>query len=224
MDLKSATLNVAETVFCKSNGHSESWELRVIVSLLVVILALPFMMLNIWKFSKKIQLFPLKARAPRLALVQMIYLVLLNLIPLCVEGLVAIDIHWDQPDKKYISRSILKALYFLIRSSVMLLYVQRTLLVYANWKVPLEQLYNLFWRIFGNETRSIMVSINHQAFASIQVLLLIVFTAASDNIVTGFSSLDIYKPSKKDWYLFFNPTFVEMVEGLALLLCFYCLR
>lgn len=224
MDLREASPNVAETVFCKSNGHHESWELRVIVSMLVVILLLPFMMFNIWSFSKKIQLFPLKARAPRLALIQMIYLVLLNLVPLCVEGLIVADIHWDKPDKKYMSRSFLKAVYFLIRSSVMMIYVHRTLLIYANWKVPMEQLYNLFWRVFGNENRSIIVGQHHQAFVFMQVFLLVLFTTISDYIVTGFSSLDIYQHADQDWYIFLNPTFLEIIEGCTLLLCFYSLR
>jgi hypothetical protein len=161
MQLAEEYKSQVETAFCKSSGHQESWELRVIISLLVLLFLMPFMMYNIWSFSKKIQLFPLKARAPRLALIQMIYFVLLNLVPLCVEGLVALDIHWEKPDKKYLSRSFLKAIYFLIRSSVMLIYVQRTLLIYANWKVPMDQLYNLFWRVFGNENRSITVCGNH---------------------------------------------------------------
>lgn len=164
MDLGETYQGVAETVFCKSTGHQESWELRVIISLLVIMLVIPFMMYNIWSFSKKIQLFPLKARAPRLALIQMIYFVVLSLVPLCVEGLVAADVHWDKPDKKYLLRGFLKAIYFLIRSSVMLIYVQRTLLVYANWKVSMEQLYNLFWRVFGNENRSIIVGYSHSGF------------------------------------------------------------
>lgn len=157
MELKEDYKSTAETAFCKSNGHQESWELRVLISILILMFLLPVIMYNIWSFSRKIQLFPLKARGPRLALIQMIYFVLLNLLPLAVEGLVTAEMHWDNPDKKYLSRSFIKAIFFLVRFSVYLIYVLRTLLIYANWKVPMDQLYNWFWTVFGNENRSITV-------------------------------------------------------------------
>ena len=57
-----------------------------------------------------------------------------------------------------------------------------------------------------------------------QVVLLIFFTIMSDIIVTGFSSLDIYRHADQDWYILLNPTFVEMMETTLLLVCYYILR
>lgn len=58
----------------------------------------------------------------------------------------------------------------------------------------------------------------------LQVVFLIVFTIMSDIIVTGFSSLDIYRHSDQDWYILFNPTFLEIIETVTLLVCYYILR
>lgn len=63
-----------------------------------------------------------------------------------------------------------------------------------------------------------------QAFIFIQVFCLVIFTIASDCIVTGFSSLDIYRHADQDWYILLNPTFLEIFEGIVLLICFYVLR
>lgn len=216
--------DVAETTFCRSSGHTESWELKVVITIAVLLFLLPFLMYHIFLFSKKIQLFPLKARGPRLAILQMIYFVLLNLIPLAVEGLVSAGVHWRDESKKYVARSFLKSLYFLTRVSVNLIYVHRTLLIYANWRVPLDKLYNRFWAVFGNETRSMIVAVADQAFLMLQSLLLIVFTALSDVLVTGFSSLDIYRESNETWYIVFNPTLVEIAENFVLIGCLYVLR
>lgn len=149
--------DIQETAFCRSSEYTESWELRLVIAILVLLAVLPFLMYQIFLFSKKIQLFPLKARGPRLALLQMIYFILLNIIPLAVEGLISIKNPWKEPNKTYQSRNFLKALYFSTRTSVNLIYIHRTLLVYANWKVPLDKLYNRFWTIFGHEVRSIIV-------------------------------------------------------------------
>ena len=160
--------DIAETTFCRSNGHNTEWDIRVVVAIFILMLIQPVLMFNIFTFSKKIQLFPLKARGPRLVLLQMIYFMLLNIIPLAVEGMVSSEIHWNDPKHKYVSRSFLKALYFMIRWSVNLIYLHRTLLIYANWKVPMDTLYNKFWRFFGNELRSIIVgtSVTRHSFFS----------------------------------------------------------
>lgn len=150
--------DVREAAFCRSSGRQESLDIQVVIAIFVLLLALPLLMYSIFVFSKKIQLFPLKARGPRLVLLQMIYFVLLSLIPLIVEVILASNTTWDKPNRTYISRRFLKAFYFLVRVSVNMIYVHRTLLIYANWKVPLDSLYNKFWTIFGNETRSLIVN------------------------------------------------------------------
>lgn len=216
--------DVAETTFCRSEGHSEPWGLRVIITILVLLMLMPFLMYNVFLFSKKIQLFPLKARGPRLVLLQMIYFVLLNLIPLAIEGLVSSEIiNWGKSDRSSL-RNFLKGIYFLTRISVNLIFIHRTLLIYANWKVPLDSLYNRFWAIFGNEIRSIIVDFRDKAFLLMQGVLLIFFIAVADYLATGFSSLDIYRANNQNWYFIFNLTLIEIVENCVLLLCFYVLR
>lgn len=213
-----------ETTFCRSSGHKEAWETRVIITIIVLLFLLPFLMYQIFLFSKKIQLFPLKARGPRLALLQMIYFILLNLVPLAVEGLVSAGVDWKDGNKKHVARSFLKSLYFLTKTSVNFIYIHRTLLIYANWRVPIDNLYNKFWAVFGNEVRSIIVRLYDKAFLMVQAVLLVFFTSISDILVTGFSSLDIYRSTDEDWYIIFNPTMIEIFENGMLIVCFYVLR
>lgn len=46
----------------------------------------------------------------------------------------------------------------------------------------------------------------------------------SDILVTGFSSLDIYRETNETWYVIFNPTVIEIAENCILILCYYVLR
>jgi hypothetical protein len=216
--------SIGETTFCRSNEHNAEWDIRVVIAIFLLMIILPVLMFNIFAFSKKIQLFPLKARGPKLVLLQMIYFILLNIVPLAVEGLVSSDIDWKSGSHKYVSRSFFKALYFMIRWSVNFIYLHRTLLIYANWRIPLDSLYNKFWMIFGNELRSIIVGITDKAFLLFQALSLVALVLMSDVIVTGFSSLDIYKEGDATWYVVFNPTFFAVVECSLLMACYYALR
>ncbi len=58
----------------------------------------------------------------------------------------------------------------------------------------------------------------------VQAALLVFFTSISDILVTGFSSLDIYRSSDETWYIIFNPTVVEIFENCILIICYYILR
>lgn len=58
----------------------------------------------------------------------------------------------------------------------------------------------------------------------IQAIFLVFFTTISDVLVTGFSSLDIYRSSDEIWYIIFNPTVVEILENCILIGCYYVLR
>ena len=53
---------------------------------------------------------------------------------------------------------------------------------------------------------------------------MILFTSISDILVTGFSSLDVYKSANDTWYVVFNPTVVEIAENCLLIVCYYVLR
>ena len=57
-----------------------------------------------------------------------------------------------------------------------------------------------------------------------QAAMLVFFTSISDILVTGFSSLDIYRASDETWYIIFNPTAVEIFENCILIICYYVLR
>ena len=69
-----------------------------------------------------------------------------------------------------------------------------------------------------------MLALTNKAFLLLQIALVIFFTSISDNIVTGFSSLDIYRSSRQIWYLIFNPTTYEILENTSLIACYYVLR
>lgn len=115
---------VAETAICQSNYDGDRNVL--IVLLYIVAIALVILgMFAAWMFSKKTQLFPLKGRAPRFAIIQMFYFILLNLIPLFVEGLIGLQINWNEDsgeNKRYITRDFLKSMYFLLRFWCYLIY------------------------------------------------------------------------------------------------------
>lgn len=146
----------AETVICQQNYQTElTWQhvLLLVVSVSFILAAL----VGLWSFSKKTQLFPLKGRAPRFALLQMIYFVLLCLIPLLVEGLIASQVNWEGENQTYLSQVFLKALLSTVRTWAYLAYLFRTLVIYANWKVPFDKLKNQFWRVAGDELSSLLV-------------------------------------------------------------------
>lgn len=147
-----------DTVICKQNyqNHSEiTWE-----HIILLVLSVGFILaalVGVWAFSKKIQLFPLKGRAPRFALLQMIYFILLCFIPLLVEGLVASEVNWEGQTQTYLSQVFLKALLSTVRTWVYLAYLFRTLIIYANWRVPFEKLKSQFWKVAGDELSSLLV-------------------------------------------------------------------
>lgn len=161
MDLQNTNL-VAETVICRSAYDSDlNWPHLFLLCLAVaLILAALF---GIWKFSKKVQLFPLKGRAPRFVLVQMIYFLLLCIIPLLVEGLIASEVNWTGKTTVYLSQVFLKALYATVRTWAYLAYIFRTLVIYANWRVSFDKLKSSVWKVLGNELNSLMVgNISHR--------------------------------------------------------------
>lgn len=148
----------AETVICKQNyqsGNELTWQH--IILLVVAVGTILTALFGVWSFSKKIQLFPLKGRAPRFVLLQMIYFILLCLIPLLVEGLIASEVNWEGDNQTYLSQVFLKALLSTVRTWVYLAYLFRTLLIYANWMVPFDKLKTRLWHIAGDELSSLLV-------------------------------------------------------------------
>lgn len=203
------------TIYCQSD-YDKPW-LLVFTTLLVTCIMISATILT-WKFSRKIQLFPIKGRGPRLAMVQMVYFLLLNLIPVTIELLATAGINWDDDRKVHLSQDFLKGLYFTVRVSCYLIYALRTILVYANWKVPMDALLRPFWQIFGQEMKIIVL------FFGCQLLLLIWACVFSDYYYTGFPSLDTFKDSNRLGYVLVNLTWLEIFESLTLLACFYVLR
>lgn len=149
---------IGGTVLCATEeAKGAGFMFRVLLTGVVVLLALPAMMLNIWNYSRKIQHFPIKGRAPRLLRIQLINFLILSIAPLVAEVLILSGVKWEDPLETYISRSLVKGIYLLARTSIYLIYILRTLLIYANWKVPMDHLDSRFWRVFGREGNSILV-------------------------------------------------------------------
>lgn len=125
--LGAGELNQAQTMICSSNYDKQHTVFVTFLFLLVALLLIATFGF-ILVYSKKIQLFPLKGRAPRLSLIQMIYFVLLNFIPFFIEFLMILGVRWEDdsnPQKHFLAKDFLKALYTLIRLSCNLLYIQR---------------------------------------------------------------------------------------------------
>lgn len=149
---------VAEAVVCRQDFANSSYTLIVILNLLVLAIILGLVAATL-SFSKKIQLFPLKGRAPRLAILQMMSLIMLSALPLIVEGLVALEAWPDPQDRRpSLSKNVVKAFYALCRANVYGLYGARGLIIYANWKVKFEKLRSGFWSVFGNEMNLMIVN------------------------------------------------------------------
>jgi hypothetical protein len=125
--LGAGDLNQAQTMICSSNyDQNRTVFVAFLFVLVAAVLVATFAFILI--YSKKIQLFPLKGRAPRLSLIQMIYFVLLNFIPFFIEFLMILGVRWEDdsnPQKHFLAKDFLKALFTLIRVSCNLLYVQR---------------------------------------------------------------------------------------------------
>ncbi len=203
------------TIFCQRD-YEKPWML-VFTTFLVTCIMIAVTMIT-WRFSRKIQLFPIKGRGPRLAMIQMIYFLLLNLIPVIIEVLSTAGITWDDDRKVHLSQDFLKGLYFTIRTGCYMIYALRTVLIYANWKIPMENLLRPLWQIFGNEMKIIVM------FFGLQLLLLIWACYFSDYFYTGYPSLDTFKESNQIGYVLVNLTWIEVIENLTLMTCFYMLR
>lgn len=94
----------------------------------------------------------------------------------------------------------------------------RTLIIYANWKVPMESLLTPSWKILGHEMKLIVL------FFVSQLLVLILSIILSGHYYTGFTSLDTFNQDNTAGYVIFNLTFIEILENGALIGCYYLLR
>ena len=148
----------------------------------------------------------------------MIYFVALNLIPITTEVVLSSGMSWKDDKEVHLSQDLLKGFYFTIRVGCYSVYMLRTLIIYANWKVPMESLLTPYWRLFGHEMKLIVL------FFTSQLVILILSIILSGHYYTGFVSLDTFNHDNVVGYVIFNLTFIEIIENSSLLGCYYLLR
>ena len=103
----------------------EEWNSWLLICLACLILSLSVHFT--WKFSSKIQLFPLKGRAPRFVVIQLVYFIMLNFIPLLTEIFLRIGVNWKKESTAGVplTREFLKSFYSTMRLSCYLIYIHR---------------------------------------------------------------------------------------------------
>jgi hypothetical protein len=116
----------AGTIICSDElPHMKDWHVWTLLTaaFLVLLVALRF----VWSFSKKTQLFPLKGRAPRFVVIQLIYFFMMNFVPLITEVFLKVGVSWEKEraDDIPMTRQFLKSIYFLFRMWCYLIYVHR---------------------------------------------------------------------------------------------------
>lgn len=124
-----ATTPDASTIICYTNHY----EGRVFVVTLLMILAIIIQIGVIymtWSVNRKTALFPLKGRAPRLVIIQLIYYLILGILPIIVEFLEIVRVDWgktenNNQEKQYATRKFLKTLIFLARLWIIFIYAFR---------------------------------------------------------------------------------------------------
>jgi hypothetical protein len=119
----------ASTIICYSN-HNEGRTFVVIALMILAIFVQLAVVYMTWSVNRKTALFPLKGRAPRLVVIQLIYYLLLGILPILVEFLEIVNVDWgntenSSTEKQYATRKFLKTLIFLARFSVVFIYTFR---------------------------------------------------------------------------------------------------
>jgi hypothetical protein len=109
------------------------------------------------KFSTKRNLFPIRERAPKLAIIQAISFCMITVIPYITEIVVALGVSWqaDATSEIQFSRKFLKALYMTMRVLCYFVFLFRVLVIYTSWKLRNEDAG--MTRLFKNEDSSIVV-------------------------------------------------------------------
>lgn len=95
-------------------------------------------------------------------------------------------------------------------------------MVYCNWKIPRKiKQRSKFWKIFGNEHKSLVVYKPLIQFLLIVIVILLgVYTLISDGYYVMYVSFDWYDPNTVDVYKFINQTYWHMIEVTVLCVCY----
>jgi|JFJP01.1.fsa_nt_gi chromate transport protein ChrA len=114
------------TIICSHElQNMKDWHVWTLLAAACVVLAV--VLRFVWSFSRKTQLFPLKGRAPRFVVIQLIYFFMMNFIPVLTEVFLMVGVSWDKDstDDIPMTRQFLKSIYFLFRMWCYLIYVHR---------------------------------------------------------------------------------------------------
>lgn len=104
----------AHTLICSDAFSSLTKVIIGHIFLIICIIAMTFMIIS---FSRKRMLFPIRERAPKLAIVQAISFGLITIIPYIAELMIALKVDWDayEEDDIPFNRKLLKSLYMTTR-------------------------------------------------------------------------------------------------------------
>ena len=121
---ESKTLDGVTVVICHHLYQSENI-LSLILAHATIGAGLFIMLLMIVYFSRKLQLFLVKERAPLLALLQLIFFLMTILVPYVVELLRVFGATWEEKGPDNIERRVFKCLYTVSRSICYLIFLFR---------------------------------------------------------------------------------------------------
>jgi len=121
---------IPQTVLCEFKTSDENI-LGLVIGNLSIISCLGLYLICIYMFYSRIHLFPVKERAPRLALFQMIAFTMIVMLVYSVEVLQILGFDWQSIDEASIkiSRRFFKALYMSLSLLTYLMYLPRYIIL-----------------------------------------------------------------------------------------------
>ena len=186
---KTSYREYAQTLVCSSNYYPNVNYLKSASALIFYFAILIYSIFLMIRFSKKINLFPVRERAPYVALVQGAFFILASLMLLITEVLVLFRVGWNLGDEEQqkgynltsprsqlsrgdygdlgdivFSRKFIKATWFTMRILSYTLFVVRTGVVFRNWRAKASDnglnVYKGVREMFRNEKECLLVSFN----------------------------------------------------------------
>lgn len=147
------------TMICHEN-YTESRLMNLLIGYFSIILCICSTLGMVYYFSKKLDFFLIKERAPKLALIQTITFLFLIIIPFVTEIMLASGVVWEAESKSDIplTRQIVKSLYYVCSTTCYLIFGLRVLVIYCNWKISPKQKSKGLWRFFKSERYCIAVT------------------------------------------------------------------
>lgn len=115
---------IAHAIICGSAYQDEN-QIQLIIAQVLIIVSMLLCLLWIYKFIKRMSHFPVKERAPWLALFQSFCFLGIIFIPYITEYTIDFWVDVETVDDVPLSRKILKALYFTVRTFSYLIFIPR---------------------------------------------------------------------------------------------------